>query len=215
MCVNYRATDAEVLESMTGLPTAGMAHWKDQIWQDYPAPIIRAGQDGGMELVMATYGMIPKDKMPAGFQLTTMNARSETVGEKRSYSSAWRAAQTCLVPMMGFYEPNWESGDAERWEIGMADGAPFFVAGLWRDWDDGLRTSFAQLTVSADGHPLMSRFHRPTHEKRSLVIIPRFQGEDWLNAGNSEIARAYLQLYPAELMKAAPASKGYGRAKKA
>lgn len=209
MCVNYRPTDAEVLEAMTGLSTAGMPPWKEQIWQDYPAPIIRAGQDGVPELTLATYGMIPKDKIPSGFKLRTLNARGETVGEKRSYSSAWHAAQTCLIPTMGFYEPNWETGTAKRWEIGMADGSPFFVAGLWRAWDEVDRLSFTQLTVNADDHELMRRFHRPGHEKRSLVIIPREQCADWLNVGNPEIARAYLQLYPAHFMAATPAAKGY------
>jgi hypothetical protein len=31
--------------------------------------------------------------------------------------------------------------------------------------------SFSKLTVSADGPPLMQRFHRPTDEKRMLVIL--------------------------------------------
>lgn len=210
MCVNYTPTDAEMLEAMSGLSVAGLPPWKEQVWQDYNAPIILADQDVGPRLALATYGMIPEDKMPPGKRLTTLNARSETIGEKRSYAGAWRAAQTCLVPTLAFYEPNWESGKAERWEIGMADGAPFYVAGLWRSWDDGCRLSFTQLTVNADEHPLMKHFHKPGDEKRSLVIIPREQAEDWLEVGNPEIARAYLQAYPAELMRAAPAQTGYG-----
>jgi putative SOS response-associated peptidase YedK len=211
MCVNYKPTDAELLEVMSGLSAAELPPWKEQVWQDYNAPILLAGQGGVQRLAVASYGMVPKDKMPPGKRLTTLNARCETIAEKRSYVGAWRAAQTCLVPTLAFYEPNWESGKAERWEIGMADGAPFYVAGLWRSWDDGSRLSFTQLTINADDHQLMKHFHKHGDEKRSLVIIPRDQADDWLDAGDPEIARAYLQLYPAELMAARPAEKGYGR----
>lgn len=214
MCVNYKPTDAEMLEAMSGLSAATLPAWKEQVWQDYNAPIILGGEDGNLRIAVASYGMIPKDKMPPGKRLTTLNARSETIGEKRSYAGAWRAAQTCLVPTLAFYEPNWESGKAERWSIGMADGAPFYVAGLWRSWDDGARLSFTQLTVNADEHPVMKHFHKPGDEKRSLVIIPRSQAEDWLQAGNPEIARAYLQPYPAELMAAKPAETDYGHRSK-
>ncbi|WP_079218951.1 SOS response-associated peptidase [Herbaspirillum robiniae] len=211
MCVNYKPTDAELLAAMRGKSTINLPAWKDSTYQDYDAPIIRGGAEGDeAEILLASYGMIPKDKMPPGVRLTTMNARAETIGEKRSYSSAWRAAQTCLVPMTAFYEPNWESGKAERWAIGMADGSPFYVAGLWRAWDDGERYSFTQLTMNADDHPLMKRFHKPGDEKRSLVVIPQEQAEDWLQVGNPEIARAFMQLFPADLMAAAPAEKGYG-----
>ncbi len=211
MCVNYKPTDAEMLAAMTGLAPIDLPPWKEQIWQDYSAPIILSKDGGGPALAIASYGMVPKDKMPPDVRMSTLNARAESIGERRSYAGAWRAAQTCLVPALAFYEPNWESGKAERWEIGMADGSPFYIAGLWRAWDDGTRLSFTQITVNADEHPLMRRFHKPGEEKRSLVIIPRDQAEDWLEVGNPEIARAYLQLYPAELMAATPAAQGYGR----
>lgn len=210
MCVNYKPTDAEQLAAMTGKQTSHLPPWKEQTFQDYDAPIIRRGEAGEAEILLASYGMIPKGKMPPGVRLTTMNARAETIGEKRSYSSAWRAAQTCLVPMTAFYEPNWESGKAQRWAIGMADGAPFYVAGLWGAWDGGERHSFTQLTINADAHPLMKRFHKLGEEKRSLVIIPEDQAEDWLEVSNPEFARSFLQLFPADLMGAALAEKAYG-----
>src|SRR3546814_1247089 len=51
-------------------------------------------------------------------------------------SKAWREGQLCLVPLMAFYEPNWETGKHIRYRIGMADGSPFAVAGLWREWKE-------------------------------------------------------------------------------
>jgi putative SOS response-associated peptidase YedK len=178
------------------------------VWQDYPAPIIVGGQLGERQVKLATYGMVPKRKIPEGVKkYTTMNARAETVGTLRSYSKAWKAAQLCLVPLRRFYEPNWETGKNVWWEIGMAEDAPFAVAGLWRLWDEPDGTvshSFTQLTVNADDHPLMKHFHRPGAEKRSLVIVAPADYDDWLTCKDPERARAYLNLYPAHLMKGEP-----------
>ena len=57
--------------------------------------------------------------------------------------------------------------------IGMADKSMFAVGGLWREWDgvDGPGCSFTQLTINADDHPLMQRFHKPGDEKRALVSV--------------------------------------------
>jgi len=112
-----------------------------------------------------------------------------------------------------FYEPNWETGKAERWAIGMADGEPFCIAGLWKAWEEkqgSFSFSFTQLTLNADEHSVMKHFHKPGDEKRSLVILPRDEWDAWLNAGEPEIARSMLNLYPAKLMKAWLSAKGDG-----
>jgi putative SOS response-associated peptidase YedK len=137
-----------------------------------------------------------------------MNARIEEVAGKRNYMKHWRAGQLCLVPCEHFYEPNWETGKHIRYKIGMADGSPFAVAGMWRSWEepDGTVTeSFTQLTMNADDHPLMKRFHKPGDEKRSLIIVPESDWEDWLMCRDPERARTFEQPFPAELMAAEPA----------
>ena len=42
--------------------------------------------------------------------------------------------------------------------------------------------SMSMLTINADQHPLMSQFHRPDDEKRSIVVIEPEYGMDWLTA---------------------------------
>jgi putative SOS response-associated peptidase YedK len=71
------------------------------------------------------------------------------------------------LPATGFYEPNWETGKAVRWRIGLPDGEPFAIAGLWRTWPDGA-VSFTMPTLNADSHLLMQRFHKP--EMRSAAL---------------------------------------------
>ena len=210
MCVNYEATSRQLTLDLFGTSIFDGEDWREEIYQDYPAPILVHDQAGERRGIVASYGMLPKRKMPPGQRLTTMNARAETVGQLRTYRSAWGNGQLCLVPMTRFFEPNWEQAQHVRWSIGMADGSPFAVAGLYRNWDeeDGSRAySFTQLTINADEHPLMKRFHRPGDEKRSLVVIPREHYDGWLACRNPELARAFLLPYQAELMAAEPAPK--------
>lgn len=209
MCVNYVPIRRDQFGYFDVEPPSD--NWRSEVWQDYAAPIIVADDARGRISRLATYGMVPKARIPQKVKkFTTMNARSESVGKTRSYSGAWKAAQYCLIPMQSFFEPNWETGKHIRWRIGMKDGAPFAVAGLWRAWpeeDGDVSHSFTQLTVNADNHEVMKHFHRPGDEKRSLVIVPPHDYEAWLNCKDAELARSFMTLYPTELMSSEPAPK--------
>lgn len=208
MCVNFRPPQPEQLEAVIGalVDLYRDLEWPAETWKDYQAPIIKASEQGQRELRLASYGMVPRRQIPPGVKVfDTMNARAESIGEKRSFAPAWRKTQLCAVPMNHFYEPCYESGRAERFAIGMHDEALFFVAGLWREWgqsDGVVHTSFTQITINADEHPLMRRFHKPGDEKRALVVIPGDQLDSWLGCRDPELARTFLCHYPAEAMKA-------------
>ena len=92
-----------------------------------------------------------------------------------------------LIPVQRFYEPNYESGKAATWAIQRKDKALFTVAGIWDTWTDPssgeLLDSFSMLTINADGHPIMGRFHKAGDEKRSLVVIGTDKQDAWLQAG--------------------------------
>ncbi|MEB0032447.1 hypothetical protein QN372_16960 [Undibacterium sp. RTI2.1] len=86
----------------------------------------------------------------------------------------------------------------------------FAVAGIYREWEETDGTTayaFTQLTINADEHSLMKRFHKNGEEKRQLVIIPRSEYDDWLGCTDPEFARTFLQGFDPELMAAAPAPK--------
>jgi putative SOS response-associated peptidase YedK len=51
------------------------------------------------------------------------------------------------------------------------------------------------LTVNADMHPLMSHFHKPNEEKRSVVVIEDGDLHKWLNASHDQ-ARDLIKLSP-------------------
>lgn len=217
MCVNYLPVSRETLVNTFQAPLAAEASWPEEAYQDYLAPLIRHDEHGRREARVGSYGMVPKQHIPQGVKhFATLNARAETVGQLRSYSGAWKRGQLCLLPMEAFYEPNWETGKHVRYRIGMADKSPFAVAGLFRQWqeDNGeVSWSFTQLTVNADAHPLMKRMHRPGDEKRSLVIVPADDYDDWLACRDPETARSFLRLFPAALMEARPEPRPAARRK--
>lgn len=210
MCVNYITVSRQLAFEWFKTPVDTDEDWRDELYQDYRGPIIVPGADGSRQGLLASYGLIPQAKLRSGLKLTTMNARSETVGSALNYKRPWAASQLCLVPMQAFFEPNWEQGTHVRYRIGMANDDPFAVAGVYQSYqeaDGTLTYAFTQLTMNADEHPLMKRFHRPGDEKRSLIVVRPEDYDDWLNCSDPERARSFFQLYPADWMRAEPAPK--------
>ena len=63
------------------------------------------------------------------------------------------------------------------------DGEPSTVAALYEMTKIGeqIVRSMTMLTINADNHPFMSKFHKPEDEKRSIVVIEPEHRTDWLN----------------------------------
>jgi putative SOS response-associated peptidase YedK len=59
------------------------------------------------------------------------------------------------------------------------------------------------LTVNADEHSLMKRFHKPGDEKRMLVILHPEQYQGWLEGALVNSEEVYRP-YPAEQLVAVP-----------
>jgi len=85
------------------------------------------------------------------------------------------------------------------------------IAGLWDSWkqpDGSWLHSYTMLTINADSHELMKSFHKPTDEKRMVVIIPEAAYGDWLSASASD-SMDFMRPYPADRLTAhAPAAQG-------
>ncbi len=78
------------------------------------------------------------------------------------------------------------------------------IAGLWAAWKSpkgDFIHSYMMLTINADKHSLMHLFHKPSDEKRMVVILQDEQYGDWLNADQND-SRDFLREYPAELLTA-------------
>ncbi len=207
MCVTYSPTQADRIAKHFGA-MASDAPYERTAFPGYAAPIVKnkkgakAAQE--LECALACFGMVPGWSDLKMFK-NTYNARSETVAGKASFRHAWQCGQFCIVPADAIFEPNYESGKAVRWAIRHADDKPLGIAGIWDvrpDGPDGKPLlSFSMLTINADEHPLMRRFHKHGEEKRSVVMLEEEDFAAWLEA-DTRHAHAFLKPYPAEQLAA-------------
>ncbi len=195
MCANYAPSRADLLQSLTSLRAD--FSFVPEVFPGQTAPIIRISSDGEVLLEPSIFGLLPPWTKDLKFSRHTYNARSETAQEKPSFRAAWRKRQLCLAPMQHFYEPNYESGKAVRWAIERKDGALFFAAALW-EWRAAATPaglySHTLLTVNADAHSLMQRFHKPEDEKRSIVTFDLNDGLDWLVEKSTDVLQTLKPL---------------------
>ncbi len=197
MCSNYRP----VTQSDRLLTFFGVERARDEapidVWPLGLAPFIRLAEDGSGNKVVddGIFGLLPHfAELAAGRK--TYNARSETVAKLPSFRESWSKGWRCIIPVESFYEPNWETGKTVRWLIQQPGEVPMGLAGIYRKWhhpDGREQLTFAMLTINADGHPVMQRFHKPEDEKRMVVILdPKDYGE-WLSCPVTEAPKFFKQ----------------------
>lgn len=173
--------------------------WDANVYSTAPVPFVYL-DDGQVKCELAQFGLVPpwaKDKKRHGRH--TYNARTETVHTTHSYASPWRKCKFGLVLANKFYEPLYDASGKNWVPAGIfrSDGGPTAIASIWERFvnqDTGEVTfSFSMLTVNADEHPLMSRFHKPKDEKRSVVVVEDKDFTQWLNAKHDN-AKELLKL---------------------
>lgn len=212
MCSNYRPATTVQLEQHFSVAPPDV-EYKAEAYPGYMAPMIRPPRPdavpGDRACALAMFGMVPhwaEEKLSR----QTYNARTETVASKPSFRNAFKRRQFCIIPASGIYEPCYETGKPVRHEIRDADGSPLGIAGIWEykaEGPNGLPLlSMSMLTINADGHAVFRRMHRPTDEKRMLVIIPPERYDEWLHS-SVEDATTFFVPYPADRLAAAEAPK--------
>jgi putative SOS response-associated peptidase YedK len=211
MCTNFVPAPKARFHPQLGWPEPDF-DYPGEAYVTYRAPIrILAPDSGEPGFLEAQFGLVPFWSKDRKIARHTYNARSETVAEKPSYRTPWQQRRYALAPMLGFFEPDYATGKAVRWKIERHDGEPFTVAAIWDGWRSPaqgsvLLHSFSLLTLNADGHPLMGRFHAPGDEKRSLAVIPAELRNAWLRATPEQAAALIRPMEPAEFT-AAPAPR--------
>lgn len=60
--------------------------------------------------------------------------------------------------------------------------------------------NYTMLTTNADTHPLMNKFHKPTDEKRMVVVLPEPAYDEWLVA-TPERSEQFLVPFAPERLK--------------
>ena len=189
---------------------------KLDMWPGYLGCFIRSHPNANVgdeavpaaEALNGLFGLVPHWSQDAKIARHTYNARTETVAAKPSFRDAWKRGQRCIIPAEAIYEPDWRSGKAVNTRVKRADGMAMGIAGLWASWKSPKGEyvhSFTMLTINADAHGLMRQFHKPTDEKRMVVILPEARYADWLGAKAGR-EQEFLVPYPAELLVSEVAS---------
>jgi len=163
----------------------------------------RAGSAPSCE--MFHWGLIPAWADSAERQYKMINARIETVAEKRAYSGLL-AQHRCLIPADGFFE--WQpraEGPKQPWWFHLPASEMFAFAGLWTCWqpkpDVEPVNSCTILTTAAND------VVAPVHG-RMPVILRRSDEPDWLDpAINPEQALAIAAENDNDLLVAEPVSR--------
>jgi putative SOS response-associated peptidase YedK len=205
MCSNYRPVTS--LDRL--LAFFGVERTRNEPPPDvdvYPlglAPFIRLDPDGdprdtSRPLVAenAVFGLLPEFATELVYGRKTYNARSETVHTLPSFKAAWAAGQRCIIPAECIYEPSYETGRAVWWRIAQPGSVPMGVAGIYREWkapDGSSLFTMAMLTVNADDHPVMKRFHKPREEKRMVVVLDPSEYGPWLTCPVADARRYFKQ----------------------
>ncbi|QDS92392.1 Putative SOS response-associated peptidase YedK [Roseimaritima multifibrata] len=129
---------------------------------------ILASAEGKRQWRPLRWGLVPPwaDSLAIGNRM--INARSETVAEKRSFRQPF-ASQRCIIPASGYYEWQTDRDQKQPFHIHPRDDVPFAMAGLWEQNSlaaaDGQTVwSCTLLTVAAND------VTAPIHDRMPVVL---------------------------------------------
>lgn len=202
MCGRYSlSTPADLVAELYELEETPELVPRYNIAPTQHAPIVRPGPGGGRVLVAARWGLVPAWAKEISIGQRTINARSESVGETRSFRDSFRRRR-CLVPADGFYEWQRRAGGKQPFHLTLADGTPFAFAGLydlWRRTEQEWLESFTILTTRPNS------LVAPIHDRMPVILPPTAYGL-WLDPAveQSDTLLPLLEPYPARRMLATP-----------
>ncbi len=180
MCGRFvqKAKPAEISERFkVALPP--QANWSPRynLAPTQPAAVIIDNGGGRRRLDFFSWGLVPAWAPDCSRAATMINARIETLWEKKSFHDCVRYRR-CLVPANGFYE--WRAdGQARKtpYYFSWPDQPLFAWAGLWAVWNDrqgGECYTFTLITCPANESV------RPYHHRMPVAVPPETESR-WLD----------------------------------
>jgi putative SOS response-associated peptidase YedK len=135
------------------------------------------------ELAVVSWGLIApwaqELQEAKNSQSRAINARSESIHEKPTFRSAFRATR-CLIPATGYYE--WATAlgkysPKQPFYISARDGKQLAIAGIWSSWraPNGELVESSSL-ITQEAHGELETIH-----SRMPVFMPVDRWADWLN----------------------------------
>lgn len=130
------------------------------------------------------WGIIPEWSQNDTIKKYTLNARIETLNQKKSFKNIIQ--NRCLVLADGFYEWQWkdlQGKNKEKYLITLSNNALFAFAGIytqWIDFDNTVLNTYSIITTQAN--ELMCKIHNT--KQRMPVILKKEDEENWLKGEN-------------------------------
>ncbi|EMA41384.1 SOS response-associated peptidase [Halococcus hamelinensis] len=157
------------------------------------------------------WGLVPSwaDDESIGNRL--INARAETIDEKRSFRGAYESRR-CLVLADGFYEWTETDDGKQPYRVRLEDEAPFAMAGLYERWQPPQKqTGLAEFggddepnretdtvetftIITTEPNEVVSDLHH----RMAVVLDPADEGH-WLAEGGTDVLHPYegaMEAYP-------------------
>jgi putative SOS response-associated peptidase YedK len=146
-------------------------------------------------LDLLKWGLIPSRTIGPKGGPKPINAMAETVRSRPMFREAYRRRR-CIVPVDGFFEWQATSGGKQPYAIGMKNGAPFGLAGLWENWKDPATGEWVRTftVITVPSNELITQIH-----DRMPAILRPADYERWLSTEPDP--HDLLITFPAEPMK--------------
>ena len=167
-------------------------------------PVILIGKSGSREVGGLRWGLVPKwaDSVDTGYKM--INARGETLDEKKSFKGPF-LKKRCLIPANGFFEWKKTGNAKEPFYIRVLSDEIIAFAGLFEKWTSPEGEDiFSYTIVTTEANALV----QPLHERMPVILKPE-NYERWLDRENQDVEglKKLLNPYPMEEMATLRVSK--------
>ncbi|MEZ5832572.1 MAG: SOS response-associated peptidase [Dongiaceae bacterium] len=208
MCTRYVFTDpAESIRDLFKI-TAPLPNWPPNynVAPTHVMPVIRPA-DGGREIALMEWGLVPFFSKDGARSFTTFNARAEELRAKPMYREPFKARR-CVVPATGYIEFTGPKGDKIAHLFTRTDGKPLALAGLWDRWvaKDKSEKKETYTIVTTAPSAFAGKFHN-----RMPCVLELTDVEAWLNAAPDEAAA--LMRPAKDVLKERPLGKAINNVK--
>jgi putative SOS response-associated peptidase YedK len=161
--------------------------------------------EGERELELMRWGLIPAWATSETIGNRMINARAESVAEKKTFKRLLKS-QRCLIVADGFYEWRKDGSRKTPMFIRLKTNEPFAFAGLydvWKPKEGAPIRSCTILTTTAQENKVLRSIH-----DRMPVILPKQVYGEWLDPAHQDVGEltALLKPYAAQELEAYPVS---------
>ena len=166
------------------------------------APVI-VQRDGGNEMCLMKWGLIPFWAKDAAIGSRMINARAESIAEKPAFRTSFKRRR-CLVPADGFFEWKKVPGTSRKqpFRLALKSGEPFVMAGLWDRWKDSSQGHDEEVEsftiITTEPNSVASEIHN-----RMPAILKPDDAPTWLDKEMEDASKllSLLAPYPGGDMK--------------